>query len=675
MRFNIFITRTFYTLVLIWLAGCNVEDLNNPENLSTENIDPEAVNALLSSTQTTQEEKPVVVKVTIQVPYPVTGEEEIVVTQDGEGQSIQIVLDDSTAPTPEQDSEPEQTSEASAPEAEAEAEAIEQLIIAGAGIKGPLAFADVALYSLDTSFAGYFDAQAPIAIGNTNAFAAIEGLAIPTDTTLPLVMVVDGPNAVDLDTNAPPVISKLMTIITQEMLDSDQQIYATPLTTMAFYMAQFEEGMNASTSAAIDAITLAARQVSSTVGFGMSAAVDILTTPPIINEHTSSANQQQWVAEHRAAIEALSSVLNEMAGPGANGDGLSAEYFSDTSLSNLALTRIDSSVDFDWGLSAPDAAVPVDGFSARWTGFVQAQYSESYSFHTSSDDGVRLWVNGELLVDSWVDRTLAEDRANIQLQAGQYYAITVEYYDSIGNAITQLQWSSTSQVKQVIPQARLFSSALTLPNDTDALLYTLALDLQSDGVIDNADNGNLLGGIDVTVLTQDPASLMVANTNTAVANIGDILEADLINTNSAASLDKSNIQLDLSAAVVSPDIDNDGILNIDDPVNDDIPPPTLLISETNIEFGSHAVDTTANAIPITLTNSSTGLLPFTHISITGDFRQSNNCSNVFGPEISCVMNITFTPTETGVRQGELTLVTGDDGVVSTIQLVGTGVAQ
>ena len=186
MRFNIFITRTFYALVLIWLTGCNVEDLNNPENLSTENIDPEAVNALLSSTQTTQEEQPVVVKVTIQVPYPVTGDEEIVVTQDGEGQSVQIVLDDSTVTTPEENSEPEQTS--TAPDPVPEADAIEQFLIAGAGIKGPLAFADVALYSLDTSFAGYFDAQAPIAISNTNAFAAIEGLAIPIDTTLPLVI-------------------------------------------------------------------------------------------------------------------------------------------------------------------------------------------------------------------------------------------------------------------------------------------------------------------------------------------------------------------------------------------------------------------------------------------------------------------------------------------------------
>src|SRR5205823_1392436 len=74
------------------------------------------------------------------------------------------------------------------------------------------------------------------------------------------------------------------------------------------------------------------------------------------------------------------------------GSGLVANYFADTELTNLVKTRVDPTVDFQWGTGSPDPAVPSDFFSARWTGKVQAQYSETYTFYTNSDEGVALWV-------------------------------------------------------------------------------------------------------------------------------------------------------------------------------------------------------------------------------------------------------------------------------------------
>src|SRR5258706_8812032 len=83
------------------------------------------------------------------------------------------------------------------------------------------------------------------------------------------------------------------------------------------------------------------------------------------------------------------------------GNGLKGEYFvgqDPTNLTNLKVTRYDATVDFDWGLRAPEAGIPADHFSVRWTGQVQPRYSDSYTFFTTSDDGVRLTGNNTVVI-------------------------------------------------------------------------------------------------------------------------------------------------------------------------------------------------------------------------------------------------------------------------------------
>jgi hypothetical protein len=87
--------------------------------------------------------------------------------------------------------------------------------------------------------------------------------------------------------------------------------------------------------------------------------------------------------------------------PDAPGTGLTGTYFSDEDLTTPVLTRTDPTINFNWSTGSPDPIVPADGFSARWTGRVKAQYSENYTFTFKADDGVRLWVNGQLLIDQW----------------------------------------------------------------------------------------------------------------------------------------------------------------------------------------------------------------------------------------------------------------------------------
>ncbi|MEQ8755645.1 MAG: PA14 domain-containing protein [Coleofasciculus sp. G1-WW12-02] len=141
-----------------------------------------------------------------------------------------------------------------------------------------------------------------------------------------------------------------------------------------------------------------------------------------------------------------------------NGTGLTAEYYNNRNFTDLALTRTDETVDFNWGSGSPDAAIDSDTYSVRWTGFVEPLYSETYQFKTSSDDGVRLWINDQLLIDNWTDHGVTDNRGTIDLQAGQQYEIRMEYYENKGKSVAQLAWSSESQSEEIIPQSQLYAA-------------------------------------------------------------------------------------------------------------------------------------------------------------------------------------------------------------------------
>ena len=92
-------------------------------------------------------------------------------------------------------------------------------------------------------------------------------------------------------------------------------------------------------------------------------------------------------------------------GTGLRGDYYSSHLATDPFSGVPNLSRVDATVDFDWVLGSPDPSISVDEFTARWYGKVQPFYSQSYTFATVSDDGARLWVNGQRVVDSWIDLT------------------------------------------------------------------------------------------------------------------------------------------------------------------------------------------------------------------------------------------------------------------------------
>ena len=152
------------------------------------------------------------------------------------------------------------------------------------------------------------------------------------------------------------------------------------------------------------------------------------------------------------------------------GDGLKGEYYDNQNFTNLKVTRVDATVNFNWNTVTPDPTIAPNTFSVRWTGQVQALYNETYTFYTYSDDGVRLSINGQSVINNFIDHAPTENNGTVTLVAGQRYDLQLEYYQGGGGATSQLSWSSASQTKQIIPQAQLYSSsAVVAASSTIAL--------------------------------------------------------------------------------------------------------------------------------------------------------------------------------------------------------------
>jgi glucose/arabinose dehydrogenase len=149
--------------------------------------------------------------------------------------------------------------------------------------------------------------------------------------------------------------------------------------------------------------------------------------------------------------------------PIGNGTGLRGFYYnkSKTTQGSPDLVRLDPGIDFNWTTGSPDAAINADNFTVRWFGELLPQFSGIYDFYVTADDGVRLWIGDELIIDSWTDEPAGELKGSIVLVAQQQYPIKMEYYENVGSAAIQLQWGSAQLPKQLIPFSQLIPGLTT----------------------------------------------------------------------------------------------------------------------------------------------------------------------------------------------------------------------
>jgi beta-glucosidase len=158
-------------------------------------------------------------------------------------------------------------------------------------------------------------------------------------------------------------------------------------------------------------------------------------------------------AAEAAPLDAIANQTDFVTIPG-GGRGLKAEYFNNEELQGEpALVRSDERVNFHWGEGSYADNGPVDHFSVRWTGYYVSQTEDDYKFYVSADDGVRLYINDERVIDDWQRHAETLDTFSKHLQAGKTYKIRLEYFENVGTATVRFGIAAPTRVLDAATKA------------------------------------------------------------------------------------------------------------------------------------------------------------------------------------------------------------------------------
>ncbi|MEI6900641.1 MAG: glycoside hydrolase family 3 C-terminal domain-containing protein, partial [Bacteroidota bacterium] len=137
----------------------------------------------------------------------------------------------------------------------------------------------------------------------------------------------------------------------------------------------------------------------------------------------------------------LNAIGSKYLKPGKEGVGLKADYYSNPALGGApVLSRVDSSVNFNWKTHGPATELQKDSFSVRWTGLLIPPVTRKYTLYTASDDGVRLYIDDKMVIKNWTNHGTTIDSTVIEMTAGKAYNITLEYYEKAGDAVMIFGW-------------------------------------------------------------------------------------------------------------------------------------------------------------------------------------------------------------------------------------------
>ena len=190
----------------------------------------------------------------------------------------------------------------------------------------------------------------------------------------------------------------------------------------------------------------------------------LYTTPFVVTNTCGVLAVATFPGQPNSAVSAASFFNSAFLG---NGTGLRGQYYANTLYTSpfvgTPLVRTDATINFNWNTNSPDPTIPTSNYTVRWTGMVQPLFNQTYTFYTTTDDGVRLFVNGQELINEWVPQSPTTWSASISLQALQLYPIEMDYFQSGGGAIAQLSWSIPSTALNTIPESQLYPFTSPLP--------------------------------------------------------------------------------------------------------------------------------------------------------------------------------------------------------------------
>ncbi|HEX4265646.1 MAG TPA: chitobiase/beta-hexosaminidase C-terminal domain-containing protein [Verrucomicrobiae bacterium] len=172
-----------------------------------------------------------------------------------------------------------------------------------------------------------------------------------------------------------------------------------------------------------------------------------------------------------------------------SGTGLTGNYWTNTTSAAFTnvnfsavptLTRTDAVVNFNWSTNGPTPTIGRTNYVVRWTGCVQPQFTEPYTFYTTANAGVRLYVNGRLLIDNWVAQSATTRSNTVTLAGQQLYNIQLDYFygtTNAGGSQVSLSWGGPSTPQAIIPQSQLYPytnppPTIVLTSPADGSAYT-----------------------------------------------------------------------------------------------------------------------------------------------------------------------------------------------------------
>lgn len=167
--------------------------------------------------------------------------------------------------------------------------------------------------------------------------------------------------------------------------------------------------------------------------------------------------------------------------------GLLGQYYDNNDFTNLALTRIDPQINFNWGYNgSPDPSMQANYFSIRWTGKIRIDTEDDYTFYLYYRDGVRLYINGQQLINVWSYTYYNRaNQATVHLTPG-FHDITVEFYEEAYYSDIRLDWWSNSFSQQTIPSSHLYAiqSGELQPDGSYLYSYQIPQDQTNKKVMD-----------------------------------------------------------------------------------------------------------------------------------------------------------------------------------------------
>ncbi len=139
------------------------------------------------------------------------------------------------------------------------------------------------------------------------------------------------------------------------------------------------------------------------------------------------------------------------------GNGLTAEYFSDSKLRKSKLKTIETSINFRFNHQNPKPNIHGDEFSIRYTGGLLTEETGEYTFYFTVDDGARIWIDDKLVLNEWDLHEETQFQFTANTEANRMHKVRIEYVQFMyEDAVAKFEWKTPSGIRSVVPMRNLY---------------------------------------------------------------------------------------------------------------------------------------------------------------------------------------------------------------------------